>query len=112
VKRTLLAALAGIVLVAGVSSCTAEDVSKEAIKQYFPDVYTKAVAVAKCESGLNPAAVSPGGSNVGLFQINKVHASMVRSMGHSWNEMTDPYVNAKVARRIYNSSGWRPWSCA
>ncbi len=47
-----------------------------------------------------------------LFQINTVHASRVEAMGYSWSQITDPYVNAKVARSVYNSSGWSAWACA
>ena len=55
--------------------------------------------------------MSPGGGNVGLFQINKVHAGWIKSeLGYDWNQMTDPYVNSKVARTLYNKAGgWSPW---
>lgn len=85
--------------------------AEDAIAAYFGDVYDKAVRVARCESGLDPGAVSPGGGNWGLFQINTVHRGMVESMGYSWDQILDPYVNADVARHIYDSSGWGPWGC-
>ncbi len=81
----------------------------DAIRRYFPEQYDKAVRVATCESGLDPRAVSPGGGNHGLFQINTVHRSRVASMGYSWSDIYDPYVNSRVARTIYNESGWAPW---
>jgi soluble lytic murein transglycosylase-like protein len=84
---------------------------EDAIATYFGDVYDKAIRVARCESGLNPAAVSAGGGNWGLFQINKVHQGLVESMGYSWDQILDPYVNAAVARHIYDGSGWSPWGC-
>jgi hypothetical protein len=83
---------------------------EDAIATYFGDVYDKAIRVARCESGLNPSAVSAGGGNWGLFQINTVHRALVESMGYSWDQILDPYVNAAVARHIYdNAGGWGPW---
>jgi len=117
VKRTLLSLLCVVGLVLGAAACTPEEQSKAAIRQYFPEAqHDKATRVADCESGLDPEAVSPGGGNWGLFQINTVHKPMVQSMGYSWSQITDPYVNAKVARRIYDDalrrgSGWTPWAC-
>ena len=113
-KSTLLTAALALGLLVASSACEATTVApKDAIKQAFPaSQYTKAVAVAKCESGLNPKAVSPGGANWGLFQINKVHEKTLNAMGYKWSQITDPVVNSKIARKIYDSSGWRAWSCA
>jgi hypothetical protein len=111
VKRILISAVAALALLVGVQACTTEDVSKLAIQTYFPEQYDKAVAVATCESGLDPSAVSSGGGNWGLFQINLVHAGLVGSMGYRWAQLTDPFVNAKVARVIYDQSGWGAWAC-
>lgn len=111
-KRILLSLVCVVGLVLGLSACSPQEMSKDAIRQYFPEVSDKAIAVAQCESGLNPAAVSAGGGNVGLFQINTVHRPMVQQMGFDWSQMKDPYVNTRVARRLYDSSGgWGPWSC-
>ena len=104
--------LAGLVL--GMTACDEGTDVQLAIKQYFPgDLQAKAVRVADCESDLNPKAVSPGGANHGLFQINTVHKATVERMGYSWNQIYDPYVNSKVARKIFDSAGgsWRPWGC-
>lgn len=112
-KRILLSVVCVAGLVLGLSACNPEEMSKDAIRQHFPEAPDKAIAVAECESGLNPSAMSPGGQNVGLFQINRVAwADTVQRMGYSWDQMTDPYVNTKVARVVYDSSGgWGPWSC-
>lgn len=111
-KRTLAIAALALGLILASSACTQDDLSMLAIKQAFPaNQYDKAVAVAKCESGLDPEAVSPGGGNWGLFQINKVHAPTLRKMGYQWSQITDPSVNAKLARAIYDQSGWKAWSC-
>lgn len=85
---------------------------EEAIAMYFGDVYDQAYNVARCESSLNPNAVSPGGGNWGLFQINTVHKQRVANMGYSWDQILDPFVNAEVARAIYDDNGgWGPWGC-
>ena len=99
-------------LLALCSACTPVSESLAAIKSAFPaSQYAKAVQVATCESGLNASAVSPGGGNFGLFQINKVHEPQLKKMGYSWSEITNPVVNARLARVIYNTSGWSAWSC-
>lgn len=114
-KRILLSLVCAAGLVLGISACTPQEMSKDAIRKHFPAAqHEKAIAVATCESGLNPAAQSPGGGNVGLFQINKqTWQGEVQRMGYQWNQMTDPYVNAKVARMVFDEAGgnWRPWSC-
>jgi hypothetical protein len=112
VKRTLIIAIAGIALLFGAAACDTREVSKVAIQQSFPEQYDKALAVAECESGLDPSAVSPGGGNWGLFQINTVHKGLVASMGYSWADITNPFVNSQVARVIYDDAGgWSPWAC-
>lgn len=84
----------------------------DAIATWFPEVYDQAVYVARCESSLNPGAMSPGGGNHGLFQINNVHAgSFAAVTGQSWDARYNAYYNAQFARHLYNSSGWRPWAC-
>jgi len=112
-KRILLSTSLAFALLMGLSSCVpgTGDPARDAIRREFPEQYAKAERVAACESGLRPNAVSPGGANWGLFQINTTHKRMVANMGYSWDQILDPYVNAKVARRLYNESGWRPWSC-
>lgn len=86
--------------------------AEEAIAAWFPDVYSQAVRVASCESGMNPGAVSGGGGNHGLFQINSVHRSAFeRVTGQPWSQVYNAYYNAQFARSLYDSSGWRPWAC-
>jgi hypothetical protein len=111
VKHILIIAIAGIALLVGLSACNTEDISKAAIQEYFPDQYDKALSVATCESNLDPLAVSPGGGNWGLFQINTIHADLVSQLGYQWSEMTNAFLNARVARMIYDQSGWSAWSC-
>lgn len=70
------------------TGCDESVVVRDAIQDYFPGSLTaKATRVAQCESGLNPRAVSPGGGNHGLFQINNIHKSTVQAMGYSWSQI-------------------------
>ena len=81
-----------------------------------------AVEVAMKESGGNPRAhngnASTGDNSYGLWQIN-----MIGSMGparrkdfniSSNEQLFDPAINARAAKRIYDQAGgtWRPWSTA
>lgn len=110
-KKLLLVPALVVAVALGVSACTPRQVSESAIHQAFPvqSQYDVAVQIAQCESGLQSGAVSPGGGNVGLFQINIVHKPWVESMGYSWNDMTNPFINAKIARMLYDQAGWQPW---
>jgi hypothetical protein len=70
-------------------------------------VADQAVAVATCESGLDPAAVSPGGEYRGLFQLGGHLAGTVDAYGGNW---FDPLTNAQVARDLYvQNGGWSSW---
>ncbi|MDP1820536.1 MAG: transglycosylase SLT domain-containing protein [Acidimicrobiales bacterium] len=82
-----------------------------AIVEVFGEHAEAAIAVARCESGLNPGAISRGGGNWGLFQINQVHHRRVAAMGYAWEDMLDPTVNSLVARSIFEEQGWQPWAC-
>ena len=81
------------------------------IREIFPDnLEVRAVAIAKRESRLNPAAFS--WCCVGLFQLNwNPHKKWLNAMGiGSAQELLDPYVNARAALQLYRrSNGWGPW---
>lgn len=70
----------------------------------------RAVRIARCESGLNPAAKNRSSSASGVFQIIRstwrAHADAGMSV---WNARD----NIEVAYRIWLRSGrsWRQWSC-
>ena len=81
-----------------------------------------AVEVAMKESGGNPRAhngnANTGDNSYGLWQIN-----MIGSMGparrkdfkiSSNEQLFDPAINARAAKRIYDQAGgsWKPWSTA
>lgn len=111
-KRTLAALGVVLALTIGLSACNPRTAVNDAIARHFPGTLTaKATRVARCESGLNPRAVSRTNDH-GLFQINYVHRRTVERLGYRWSQIYDPYVNSRVARHIYNQAGgWRPWSC-
>ena len=82
------------------------------IKETFPEDPHTALAIARCESGLNPEAYNPNNSNGsvdrGVFQLNSVHDERVESLGLDvWN-VED---NIAFARMLYDESGFRPWVC-
>lgn len=76
------------------------------IYQTFPEDPHTALAIAMAESGLDPKAFngsnSDGSNDKGVFQINSCH-------GYG-EELYDIETNLKVARKIYDKSGWLPWS--
>jgi hypothetical protein len=81
------------------------------IAEVFGPNAQSAIGVARCESHLNPAAVSRGGGNWGLFQINRAHRGRVEAMGYRWEDLLDARVNSLVAKSIFDEQGWRPWGC-
>jgi hypothetical protein len=82
------------------------------IQQIFGADAPAATRVATCESSLNSNAVSPGGGNHGLFQINNVHRSeFTRVTGQPWSSIYNAYYNSQYARTLYNQSGWSAWAC-
>lgn len=72
-------------------------------------------------STYNPMAVNNnrnGSTDVGLFQINsdtfndfmrRVPKLLLASGITSYDQMYNPYLNAKMARIIYNQQGWDAW---
>lgn len=66
----------------------------------------KAVRVASCESGLNPGAISGGGTYQGLFQLG---AHIVAINAYGGNRL-DARQNALAARDLRISRGnWSAW---
>lgn len=119
--KRLRAGLAAMVLVGalGLAACdpgasaASPSVAQDAITSAFGPVSDQAMRVAQCESGLDPNAVSSGGGNYGLFQINYVHRSSFEAVtGLPWSSVLDPYANATYAKYLYDQSGWGPWACS
>ncbi len=82
------------------------------IDQVFGSQSAAAKSVAQCESDMNPLAVSAGGGNHGLFQINTIHRSTFEQVtGQPWSAVYDPYWNAYFAKYLVDQSGWQPWAC-
>ena len=82
---------------------TRERIIKE-IRDTFPEDPDTAVAIAKCESGLNPNAVGPTDDH-GIFQL---HAP---SHGLEDIDVYDPKENIAFARKLYDERKWLPWVC-
>lgn len=107
-------ALAPLLLVGALAACTPQDMIRVAFSERgaSPAQQEEAIRVAECESTLRPDAISPGGGNWGLFQINRVHTGRVAGLGFTWQEMLYPWQNAVVAADLWAEQGWRPWTCA
>jgi hypothetical protein len=108
-KKRLFTLLAAGLAVVSMGACVPEFYIGHV---FGPEVAPAATRVARCESSLNPAAMSPGGGNHGLFQINNVHRdAWQRVTGVSWSFRYDPYFNSVYAKHLYDAQGWRPWTC-
>ena len=69
------------------------DEVKATITEVFGPAHAEvAIGVAHCESRLNPRAISAGGGNWGLFQINQVHKQRVygRRIAHASGSNAEP----------------------
>lgn len=78
----------------------------------FPEDSARAIAIAKCESGLKPAAYNPnnpdGTTDGGLWQINTVHDAELARLGL---DKYNPEDATTFARILYERNGWRDWVC-
>jgi hypothetical protein len=93
--KRLRAALLGLAFVGtlGLAACDSGSSgavplspAQDAINIAFGPTSPQATRVAHCESTLDPAAVSRGGGNWGLFQINRVHAGQFEAVtGQPWS---------------------------
>ena len=80
-----------------------------AIEQAFPFDLGTAWYVAKRESLLDPNAYNEnwnGSVDLGLFQINSIHAWRWPDY---WTAWSDPVRNAQWALELWQEQGWRPW---
>ena len=97
----------------------------ELVRTHFPaNQVGNAMAVSRCESG-HANRVSKqntnGSRDFGVFQINDggtLQAALrsigVRSSGiaEARRKALDPSINVRMARAIWDSRGWQPWTCA
>ena len=84
------------------------------------ELHGQALAVSRCESGWRPGAVGDGGRALGLLQLHDGLGNG-EAWGGGWgwwswagvsiDEAFDPVTNARVARLVYERSGWAPWTC-
>lgn len=106
----VLAAAALAVTLGYPAPADAHDVKKvkRAIRIAWQGNDKRAIRVAKCESSLNPRAVSPSGKYRGLWQFDRATWKAYGGPGK------DPIkVNARrqteVAWRLFADRGWQPW---
>jgi hypothetical protein len=80
------------------------------IDQVFGPYAPSAISVARCESGLNPAAYNAGSQASGLFQILPSTWAATPSAGSS---PFNAQANINAAHFIFARDGysWREWSC-
>jgi hypothetical protein len=83
-----------------------------------------AMAVSRCESGHANRVSKPntnGSRDFGVFQINDggTLQAALRAIGVEYSDITDarkkaldPAINVRLARAIWDSRGWQPWTCA
>jgi hypothetical protein len=82
------------------------------IQRHFGSAAPAAIRIARCESSMNPNAVSATDDH-GLFQINAVHRGQFEAVtGAPWSSVYDPQLNTIYARHLYGQQGWGPWACA
>lgn len=100
---------ATLLAVSTLSGCSVEGW----IGAFFPGDYERARNIAWCESRLDPGAMSPGGGNHGVFQINNVHRrSFTQVTGQPWSAVYEAQWNVMFAKWLYEQEGWDPWACA
>lgn len=78
------------------------------IKKYFGDEYELALAVAKCESQLDPSRIGDthlSKPSIGLFQINQIWHP------YTTEQLQDAEQNIKIAKEIRDKGGWDRWTC-
>lgn len=93
----------------------ASPTEKQEVLQYIVEVFgddaDKAIWMARCESGLRKDAINTknrnGSVDYGVFQINSVH---IKRHGDEFTK--DWRENVRVAKKIYDEQGFRPWVCA
>ncbi len=80
------------------------------IRAVFGVYGNQAVAVATCESGLNPNAINPSSSASGLFQFLP---STWRTTSYAGYSPFNAWANIQAAHQVFQRDGnsWREWVC-
>jgi hypothetical protein len=74
---------------------------------------SKALSVAKCESGYNPKAYNPAGPWAGVYQQDTDYwAQRAKKFGHPGESVFQAYANIDVSLKMARSMGWSHWACA
>ncbi|MFQ5947379.1 MAG: transglycosylase SLT domain-containing protein [Acidimicrobiia bacterium] len=83
------------------------------IEAYFPpEAVDAAMVIMYCESRGNPASTNPWTGAAGLFQhLQQYWPGRAAAAGFSGASVYDPEANIAAAALLYNSQGWRPWTC-
>ena len=114
--RVIGGLLAVVLVTLTFSACNPKVSAKDAIARYWGRHAACAERIVQRESGFQSAIRNPSSGTIGLFQLHPTHKAWVkRTFGYDWNELTDPYKNAKVARGLsaeayrYYKDGFQPW---
>ncbi len=92
-----------------------ESQMRELAARFFPsEEVDKAVLVARCESGFNPAAYNSSGPYGGLYQHLETHwETRAAAAGYPGASIFNAEANTAAAHLLWSSNGWGPWpSCS
>jgi len=78
------------------------------IEKVFGNDSKVMLAIAKCESSLNPNAKNKTSTASGIFQIIK---STFEGTGKDWNKRFEARENIEAAKIIFDKRGTQPWEC-
>jgi hypothetical protein len=114
--RVSLAAC-GVGIVALFTTACGPTSPQDAVRSHWGDrLYPCAAKIVQRESRWTPTAVSPGGGNIGLFQLNSYHKTWIKNeLGYSWTDLKDAKKNAHAAKVLSAKAhkqygdGWQPW---
>jgi soluble lytic murein transglycosylase-like protein len=68
------------------------------------------VRIARCESGLNPAAVNASSGALGLFQhLPNLWGARAAGLGYGYESWSDPTANARVSAVLLRDGGPGHW---
>lgn len=72
---------------------------------------SKALAIAKRESGFNCSAKNRHSSASGVFQMLSLHRGRVERLGLAWADIPGPscYADVLAAYDLWRADGWGPW---